>query len=105
MRRVRSGWSPAAGAVGALGALGVLAGCLPAQPGAPATARIERVTVDQGGGDPDGSSTDPTVSADGRFVAFLSVATDLVPGDTNGMADVFVRDRRKGRTIRVTVGA
>src|SRR5207249_10105487 len=33
------------------------------------------------------------ISADGRFVAFLSWARNLAPGDTNGAADVFVRDR------------
>jgi Tol biopolymer transport system component len=40
----------------------------------------------------------PAVSADGRFVAFHSGATDLVPGDTNAANDVFVHDRRSGRT-------
>ena len=38
-----------------------------------------------------GSSYDPAISADGRFVAFESDATNLVPGDTNGVHDVFVR--------------
>ena len=44
-----------------------------------------------------------TVSADGRFVAFVSDATNLVPGDTNGKQDVFVRDRQTGSTERVSV--
>jgi Tol biopolymer transport system component len=88
-----------------VGAVGLVAGVVAAPPSAAAAAPVERVTVDQGGGEPDGSSFDPTVSADGRFVAFLSQATDLVPGDGNGMADVYVRDRVEGRTIRVTVGA
>jgi hypothetical protein len=35
------------------------------------------------------------------FVAFSSTATDLVPGDTNGLADVFVRDRWKNKTDEV----
>ncbi|TML22379.1 MAG: hypothetical protein E6G35_15735 [Actinobacteria bacterium] len=35
------------------------------------------------------------VSADGRLVTFESVATNLVPGDTNGVNDVFVRERRR----------
>src|SRR5207253_8937535 len=38
-------------------------------------------------------SFSPAVSADGRFVAFDSAASNLVPGDTNGTFDVFVRDR------------
>ena len=42
------------------------------------------------------------ISADGRFVAFESDATNLVPGDTNG---VFVRDRLKGTTERVSVSS
>jgi len=48
-------------------------------------------------------STQPALSADGRFVAFESSATNLVPGDTNKLADVFVHDRRTGRTERVSV--
>jgi hypothetical protein len=41
----------------------------------------------------DSGSRFPAISADGRFVAFDSSASDLVPGDTNGVDDVFVRDR------------
>ena len=44
-----------------------------------------------------------SISADGRFVAFASDATNLVSGDTNGAADVFVRDRQAGTTERVSV--
>ncbi len=43
------------------------------------------------------------LSDDGRYVVFSSFATDLVSGDTNGAADVFVRDRERGRTERVSV--
>lgn len=58
----------------------------------------------------DGLETDAatggaTVSADGRFVAFSSEAADLVPGDGNGVSDVFVRDLRTGRTTRVSVSS
>jgi hypothetical protein len=53
----------------------------------------------EGNGDSDGSA----ISADGRFVAFLSHASNLVPGDTNGGYDVFVRDRLLGTTERVSV--
>ena len=45
-----------------------------------------------------------TISANGRFVTFSSSATNLVPGDTNGLRDVFVRDRQAYRTDRVSVG-
>ena len=40
-----------------------------------------------------GDSFDPQISADGRFVFFKSTATNLIPGDTNGIADIFVYDR------------
>jgi Tol biopolymer transport system component len=44
------------------------------------------------------------ISANGRYVAFVSHATNLVPGDTNGTSDVFRHDLRTGETIRVSVG-
>lgn len=47
----------------------------------------------------------PSLSADGRTVSFLSTAADLVPGDTNGTGDVFVRDLRTNRTTRVSVSS
>lgn len=47
----------------------------------------------------------PAISADGRFVAFQSDATNLVPGDTNQLADVFVRDLKRGITERVSVSS
>ncbi len=56
------------------------------------------------GGDANGPSTEPDISADGRYVAFVSSATNLVSGDTNGVADVFVRDLVLGLTARVSVG-
>ena len=46
----------------------------------------------------------PAVSADGRYVVFASDATNLVPNDTNGLEDMFVRDLALGTTIRVSVG-
>jgi Tol biopolymer transport system component len=52
-----------------------------------------------------GSSLSPVISANGRFVAFNSDATNLVPGDTNAEADVFVRDRQKGTTELVSVSS
>jgi Tol biopolymer transport system component len=48
-------------------------------------------------------SNGPALSAHGRFVAFESSATNLVPHDTNRLFDVFVRDRRAGKTTRVSV--
>ena len=50
-----------------------------------------------------GPSYQPALSTDGRFVAFRSEASNLVPGDTNGKADIFVRDLVLGQTTRVSV--
>src|SRR5262249_30552769 len=52
-----------------------------------------------------GLSNAPSVSADGRYVAFVSSAPDLVPGDTNGTGDVFVRDLKAGTTTLVSVNS
>jgi Tol biopolymer transport system component len=68
--------------------------------------RTARVSVATGGHpQADGWSAVPAVSADGRYVSFTSAATNLVAGDTNGAADLFVRDRNYGRTYRVSLGA
>jgi Tol biopolymer transport system component len=67
------------------------------------TGTTERVSVRTGGGQSNNPSSMPTLSADGRFVAFASAATNLVPGDTNNGDDVFVHDRRTGTTERVSV--
>ena len=53
---------------------------------------------------PDRFSFTPSISADGRFVAFASAATNLVPDDTNGHLDIFVCDRSTGGIERVSVG-
>jgi Tol biopolymer transport system component len=49
-----------------------------------------------------GSHGTPSLSADGRYVAFASFATNRAPGDTNGQADVFVHDRASGQTAVVS---
>jgi len=69
------------------------------------TGVTERVSVDSFGveGNSSSFSDGPSVSADGRFVAFGSVAWNLVLGDTNGVADIFVHDRLTGTTERVSV--
>ncbi|MCJ7712011.1 MAG: hypothetical protein MUQ32_14410, partial [Chloroflexi bacterium] len=48
-----------------------------------------------------GGSRSPSISSNGRYVAFVSGAADLVAGDTNGAVDIFVRDRSKGTTLRL----
>lgn len=67
------------------------------------TRRGELISGGQGGAAPDGYASDATVSANGRFVAFLSTSSNLVAGDTNGVTDLFVRDRQLRRTIRLNV--
>ena len=62
------------------------------------------VSVAMDGSPGNGQSMRSVMSADGRFVAFESEASNLVPGDTNGVMDVFLRDRLKGTTVRVSVG-
>jgi Tol biopolymer transport system component len=67
------------------------------------TGLTERVSVDSSGTEGNGDSWKATLSADGRFVAFVSYASNLVAGDTNGYPDVFVHDRSTGMTECVSV--
>jgi Tol biopolymer transport system component len=63
-----------------------------------------RVSVADDGSDAVGSSTWPSISADGSLVAFTSFAGNLVADDSNGLGDVFVHDLTTGETTRVSVG-
>ena len=67
------------------------------------TGLTERASVSSCGEEADGDCRHPSISADGRFVAFCSRATNLVPGDTNGTWDVFVHNRQTGETERASV--
>ena len=62
-----------------------------------------RVSVDDSSGVGTGASERPALSADGRFVAFTSEASNLAAGDTNGATDVFLHDRASGATSRISV--
>jgi hypothetical protein len=73
------------------------------------TGKIRRVSVDSNGNEADGGA-DPisgrftvAISPNGRYVVFDSLADDLVPNDDNEMSDIFLHDRRTGRTRRVSV--
>lgn len=69
------------------------------------TGAIERVSLATGGAEGDaGCEYNPAISADGRYVAFMSRATNLAAGDTNGVGDIFVRDRQTSTTVLVSVG-
>lgn len=73
---------------------------------APAFAQsTTRVSVDSAGNEANDDSGRPALSLDGRYVAFESAASDLVPGDTNGWADVFVHDSQTGLTTRVSISS
>jgi Ca2+-binding RTX toxin-like protein len=61
------------------------------------------VSVDSAGNPGSYQSLDPSISADGRFVAFYSGASNIVPGDTNSDSDIFVRDTLTNTTTRVSV--
>jgi hypothetical protein len=69
----------------------------------PATGSITTLSLSPTGVAGDGISLDPSISADGRWVAFDSTATNLVAGDTNGQRDVFLRDRTTGTTERINL--
>jgi Tol biopolymer transport system component len=62
-----------------------------------------QVSVNSAGEEGNAPSQASSLSATGRFVAFSSIASNLVPGDTNGVTDVFVHDRKTGVTTRVSV--
>jgi Tol biopolymer transport system component len=84
-------------------ALGLLLSLLAVPASAHPPGTTERVSVGSAGTAGDSDSSLASISGDGRFVAFWSFASNLVPGDTNDTSDVFVRDRVAGTTERVSV--
>jgi Tol biopolymer transport system component len=70
-----------------------------------ASGRTEVISVPAQAGVPDNNSDSPSISHDGRVVAFRSEATNLVAGDSNGTSDVFVRDRVARTTLRANVSS
>lgn len=69
---------------------------------AQSTTRVSVASTTAQGDDRSGGAT---LSADARYVAFWSDASNLVPGDTNGVTDCFVHDRQTGQTTRVSVSS
>ncbi|MDR3572421.1 MAG: hypothetical protein P4L50_01045 [Anaerolineaceae bacterium] len=69
------------------------------------TGKTERVSVSSNGKQGNDRSEQPVMSGNGRYVAFISWASNLVPGDTNGVPDVFVHDLTTSRTERVSVSS
>jgi Tol biopolymer transport system component len=69
------------------------------------TGETTRLSLSSSGAQADGGSYYPSISNDGRYIAFNSDAANLVNGDTNGFVDIFVRDRQTGTTTRVSVSS
>jgi hypothetical protein len=99
-------WRKALATLSLLTSLLVSAQALVVAAATPASAQgiTERVSIGLGGAQGNSESFGATISANARYVAFQSKASNLVPGDTNGQRDVFVRDRQAGTTERVSVG-
>jgi hypothetical protein len=70
-----------------------------------AAAKIRNVSIDSNGAQANADSSGAGISRDGGVVVFTSNATNLVANDTNGVSDVFLRDRNAGTTVRVSVAA
>jgi hypothetical protein len=66
------------------------------------TKKTQRVSTRSNGAEANGGSLAQGISADGRYVLFYSSATNLVSGDSNGVTDIFVKDRKTGKTTRVS---
>jgi len=77
----------------------------PVHPLSPTAGATTRVSVASDGGQGNGDSRYSSISADGRYVAFRSWASNLVGGDTNSEQDIFVHDRQTGQTTRVSVAS
>jgi hypothetical protein len=67
------------------------------------TGETTRVSIASDGSQADNYSVFPSISTNGRFIAFYSCASNLVDGDTNGRFDVYVHDQFTGRTSRISV--
>ncbi|MFZ4575490.1 MAG: hypothetical protein ACOYN0_13925, partial [Phycisphaerales bacterium] len=62
----------------------------------------DRVSIGSNGGAANSASSGVQVTPDGRFAVFMTFASNMVPGDSNGAMDVFVRDRYLNTTTLVS---
>jgi Tol biopolymer transport system component len=69
------------------------------------TDEVTRVSVNSSGAQANGDSFSPSISVDGRYIAFHSSASNLTSNDTNGVEDVFVHDLQTGETTRVSINS
>ncbi|MPZ67956.1 MAG: hypothetical protein GEU71_00305 [Actinobacteria bacterium] len=65
--------------------------------------KTKRVSISSSETQADDGGMQASISPNGRYVAFASLSDDLVPNDANGLVDIFVRDRKKQTTTRVSV--
>ena len=79
----------------------VLSACGPPPAPAPEFDHTDPITLGDGGVPGNASASGASVSADGRWTAFRSAASNLVAGDTNGVEDTFVRDNQTGVVTRI----
>ncbi len=86
-------------------AAAVTFGAVALAPASALAATTSRVSLSSTGLELNASSSGASLSADGRYTGFSSAATNVVAGDSNGVADVFVRDRSSQKTIRVSVSS
>lgn len=70
-----------------------------------ATGPVRLISVGFGGGQADSASSQPVISANGRYVAFASVADNIVPGDSNSASDIFLADLETGTIRRISVSS
>ena len=91
--------------LGGVLAAALLTLALTAAPAEAAGSRTNRVSYTNTGHQSNGDSNASAVSGDGRYVAFVSFASNLVAGDTNGLLDLFLRDRQAGTTKRISVSS
>ncbi len=96
-----SRFRPAVVAILLVVAVSMIASCAePPGPG-PQFGPEDPITLGDGGVAGNGNADGASVSADGRWTAFRSAATNLVVGDNNGVADTFLRDNRSGSVVRI----
>jgi len=100
---IRRPWAMAA--VVCLSASAAFLGSRPPAAGADAVGVTTLVSISSEGVQGDNPSYFPSLSGNGRYAAFDSTASNLVPGDTNARHDAFVRDRATGTTSRVSVSS
>ena len=98
-------FTPIGRIVSVAAAAALVVGAAGAWPAGAASHRTARVSLGTAAGEANDGSFVPSASRDGRYVAFVSSASNLVPHDFNRKTDVFVRDTKTGETTRISVSS